>query len=311
MIAPRRSIVVVGSLNVDAVVRVERFPRPGETVIGASHTLYPGGKGGNQACAAARLGGAVEMVGQVGGDAHAAWLRDHLVRDGVDVTAVARDEAVSSGVATIQIDASGQNQIVIVPGANGTLSPERLRSTAADVMAGASIVLLQLEIPLDTVIEAAIAARRAGAVVILDPAPARAIPDALLAACDYVTPNELELAMLVGASHDGSLDAVAGAHALLARGARNVVVKLGAAGAVLVRRDHDTTPFPSFAVDAVDTTAAGDCWNGAFAVALAEGSSADRAGRFACAAAAISVTRAGAQPSLPTRAEVDALLARP
>lgn len=302
-------IVVVGSLNVDSVVTVDRFPRAGETVPGHTHELFPGGKGGNQAAAAAKLTppGTVAMLGQVGGDAHGGWLRDHLVRTGVDVRGLSCDESTSSGTAIIATDAGGQNQIVIVAGANGTFTPARL-DQVADAIAGAAYVLLQLEIPGQTVLEAARRARAAGACVILDPAPAGPLPDGLLQLCDYVTPNEAELTTLTGQGPTHRLTrsaAVDGARRL--RGARQVIVKLGAAGALLVTNDevHEFAPFP---VTPVDTTAAGDCWNGAFAAALLGGQSPLQAGRFACAAAALSVTRAGAQPSMPNRDAVDALL---
>lgn len=311
----RDSIVVIGSLNVDAVVTVDRFPAPGETVFGGSHTLYPGGKGGNQACAAARLAapGWVRMRGQVGGDAHAQWLIARLQDAGVDASGVMRDEAVSSGVAVIATDARGQNQIIVVPGANGTFTPERLGSTDDSRENTAGFCLLQLEIPLTTVAAAAGRARARGATVILDPAPARPLPDELLRCCDYVTPNETELAALVGTAvdaRDGTAVAEA-ARALLGPGrARTVIVKLGSRGALLVPSSGPPLAVPAFPVEPVDTTAAGDCWNGAFAVGLAEGMDEAQAGRFACAAAALSVTRRGAQTSLPSRDEVEALLRR-
>lgn len=304
-------IVVVGSLNADFVVRTRRFPAAGETVAGESFAMFPGGKGANQAFAAARLGGVVSMVGQVGNDAPAEALRMSLASAGADISHVDRDPGVSSGVAVIGIEASGQNRIVIVPGANGTFTPERLERSR-DLIASASIVLLQLEIPLATVAAAASLAHRAGARVILDPAPAAPVPDELLRCADYVTPNETELAVLTGSRPGKGLTRKAAAKragALVARGARKVIVKMGAAGALLVEGARERF-WPARRVKAVDTTAAGDAFNGAFAVALAEGQSEDEAGAFACAAAAVSVTRPGAQPSMPARDEVRRLLAR-
>jgi ribokinase len=306
------SIVVVGSLNADFVLSVERFPAPGETVVGSAFAVFSGGKGANQAYAVARLGGRVHLVGQVGGDAQAGWLTQHLAAGGVDVTHVRRDETVSSGMALITIDAAGQNQIVIVPGANGTFGVDHLRQSR-ELISGSRLLLLQLEIPLETVVAAARIARRGGAMVILDPAPARAIPDSLLRLVDYVTPNETELVALTGgaALRDGELgieEAARRARQLLKRGARCVLVKLGARGALLVAPQAERF-WPAVPVSAVDTTAAGDAFNGAFAFALAEDWPEDEAGRFAVAAAACSVTRKGAQPSMPTCAEVKRLMA--
>jgi ribokinase len=304
-------VVVVGSLNADFVLRVPRAPRPGETVVGSSFAQFPGGKGANQAYAAARLGAEVTMIGQVGGDPFGGWLRDSLAAGGVDVSSVGVDPAAPTGVALISIDESGQNQIVIVPGANGSFTPAALRPHE-DRLRGAGVVLLQLEIPIDTVVRAAEQAREAGAVVILDPAPARAdLPAALLAAADWVTPNETELAILDG--RPGATlsrpEATAAARRLCARGARNVVVKLGADGAlVLADRGAREQLVPAFPVRAVDTTAAGDAFNAAFAVSLTEGRAPADAAAFAAAAAAVSVTRRGAQPSMPTREEALALL---
>jgi ribokinase len=297
-------IVVAGSLNADLTTRVPRFPRAGETLTGDRFETFPGGKGANQAYAAARLGAQVAMVGQVGADGHGAWLKQHLADGGVDVSCVAADPASATGVAVILIDASGQNEIVLAPGANGTFTTDRLRA-AEGLIGSAAFVLLQLEIPLETVEKVAEIARRGGALVILDPAPARDIPDELLAAADYVTPNETELAILTGET--GPMALRDGAAALRARGARTVIVKAGAQGALLIGEAREYF-WPAIAVDAVDTTAAGDAFNAAFAVALTAGQNEDAAGRFATAAAACSVTHAGAQTGMPTRDEVEFLL---
>jgi ribokinase len=303
-------IAVVGSLNADLTVRVPRFPAPGETISGDGFAIVPGGKGANQAAAAGRLGGRVAMIGQVGADAQGALLREALQAAGVDTRLVAVDESAATGVAVITIDAHGENEIILAAGANGTFAPERL-APALGALRSARVVLLQLEIPLATVLRAAAEARSAGAVVILDPAPAIPIPDQLLSLADYVTPNERELAILVGGTPTGDdtpLDAVdAMARTVLARGAARVLVKLGARGARLVAPEMARS-WPARQVHAVDTTAAGDAFNGALAAALTEGASLDQAVRFATTAASISVTRAGAQPSLPTRSEVEAVL---
>jgi ribokinase len=300
-------IVVVGSLNADLIVRVPRFPAPGETISGNGFAIVAGGNGANQAAAAGRLGGRVAMIGQVGADANGTLLRDALNAAGVDTRLVAVDEAAATGVAVITIDAHGENEIVLAAGANGTYAPERL-APALGTLRAARVVLLQLEIPLATVMRAAAEARSAGAVVVLDPAPAVPIPDQLLALADYVTPNERELAILAGGpptADDTPIEDVdAMARAVLGRGAVRVLVKLGARGARLVALDT-VQSWPARQVHAVDTTAAGDAFNGALAVALTENASLDQAVRFATIAASISVTRAGAQPSLPSRAEVE------
>jgi ribokinase len=304
------AIVVVGSLNADFVVRVPRFLSPGETHFGESFATHPGGKGGNQACAAARLGGAVTMIGQVGADLQGTWLREELARSGVDTSQVGVDSSVSSGVALIATDARGENQIVVVPGANGTFTPERL-AAALPCVRRATVVLLQLEVPLATVERAAEEATAGAARVLIDPAPAQPLPDRLLLSATLLTPNETELALLAGATpvRLPSIEQVDGwARVLLDHGARQVLVKLGPRGARLVTRDGART-WPGYVVDAVDTTGAGDAFNGALAVAFAEGVDLDGAVPFACAAGAISVTRAGAQPSMPTRDEVDRFLA--
>jgi ribokinase len=300
-------IVVIGSLNTDFVIRVTRFPVPGETLVAEGYQIFPGGKGANQAYAAAKLGARVAMVGQVGNDAQADWLKANLAAVGVEVGSVLLDPTVPSGSATITINREGQNQIIIVPGANGTFSAERLDSSR-DVLARAGVVLLQLEVPLPTVMAAARLARNAGALVILDPAPAQPLPDELLALADYLTPNETELCLLNSkAPTDLSPpDAALLAGNLLARGARKVLVKMGAQGALLVggKQNHF---WPALPVKAVDSTAAGDAFNAAFAAGFVQGRSEEEAGDFATAAAACSVQRAGAQPSMPAAAEVEGL----
>jgi ribokinase len=313
-----RRITVVGSLNADLVVRTPRAPAAGETVAGIDFSRHPGGKGGNQAVAAARLGSGVttvSLIGRVGNDAEGAFLTAALQADGIDLAGLGRDDQLGTGIAAITVAASGENRIVLVPGANHGLSPGVL-GQHHDVLTSAHMLLLQLEIPLPTVQTAARMGREKHAIVILDPAPARALPASFLRLCDFVTPNETELVHLVapatGAAKPASeltLDeAAAAAGHLLGQGARHVVVKLGARGALLItpERHHH---WPAFPAKVVDTTAAGDAWNGAFAVALAEGQDVLTAGRFANAAAALSVTRPGAQPSMPTRSEVDAQLA--
>jgi ribokinase len=305
-------ITVVGSLNADLVMAVRRFPAPGETVVGHDFAVFPGGKGANQALAAGLLAAGempVRMVGQVGGDTYGGWLRESLSRAGVDVTHVGTDADTPTGLAMVMIDAAAQNQIVVLPGANGSFNPAAL-TRAHGAVAGAAVVLLQLEIPLPTVQTAARIAREAGAIVVLDPAPARSVPEMLLRSVDYLTPNESELSVLTGGAPVDSLrrgDVVARARQLIARGATQVVVKMGRQGALLVT-DSTEQLQAAFAVEAVDTTAAGDAFNAGFAFALARGLGQADSLRYAAATAAVSVTRLGAQPSMPSRSDVEALL---
>ncbi len=288
-------IVVVGSLNMDLAATSARLPGPGETVLGGSYLESPGGKGANQAHAAARLGGEVAMIGCVGDDPHGWRLRESLANAGCDVTGV-RTVAGPTGVALIFVSATGENAIMVAPGANGALTAEDVQAAALD---GASHVLLQLESPIDAVLAAARAAKAAGAVVILDPAPAIAsLPAELLGCVDILTPNEMEGAQLSGHARPTA----EAARALQRLGPRAVILKLGARGCLIAT--DETTLVPAPRVDAVDTTAAGDVFNGALAVALSEGTALIPAAEFAVRAAAISVTRRGAQASAPTREEV-------
>jgi ribokinase len=297
--------VVVGSLNADLVVRTPRFPASGETVTGTDFAVYPGGKGANQAVAAARLGGRVAMIGRLGRDDQGRTLRSSLAAAGVDAGAVLDDESAATGVAVITIDGSGQNQIVLAPGANARLSPAHVEQERA-LIEGAAVLLLQLEVSPDTVAAAARIARASGVRVILDPAPARPEASSLLPLVDFVTPNETELRVLAGAGGGPTTheEAISLLRMLLAQGAGTAIAKLGTAGALAVSASEQQV-WPAHEVEAVDTTAAGDAWNGAFAVALAEGRPLREAGAFASAAAAIAVTRAGAQPSLASRDEVE------
>ena len=297
-----KKILVVGSANMDLVVAAERAPAPGETVLGGVFATYPGGKGANQAVAAARCGGAVAMLGRVGDDAFGAALRAGLEDAGVDVSGLASVDA-PSGVALIVTTAEGGNSIVVAPGANARLDAA---AVAAADFAGVAYLLAQLETPLDGVIRAAEIARAQGAVFMLDPAPAQPLPSDLLGLVDWLTPNETEARSLLGL--DEPLDPFAAALALRSLGPRGVVIKLGGQGAVLLEPGGAPRLIPPFPVDVVDTTAAGDAFNGAFAVALSEGAGPAKAAEFASAAAALSVTRRGAQPSMAPRVEIDGFL---
>lgn len=308
----KSTLVVVGSLNMDFVVQVEHLPAAGETVLGRDFLMLPGGKGANQACAAGRLSPdslGVRMIGRVGYDVFADHLKASLSAAGVDVQAVHATRSQPTGVALIWVDRRGQNSIVVASGANMELRAADVEAMRA-VFHGARIALFQLENPLDTVERALALARSEGLQTVLDPAPARALPAALLANVDILTPNEVEALMLLGrpVSRVALDDAPALAEALHQLGPKTIVLKLGDQGCYFSSGGRGTH-FPAFAVKAVDTTAAGDTFNAALAVALAEGRSIDEAIPFANAAASISVTRLGAQASAPTRSEVDQFLA--
>ena len=298
------NVTVVGSLNMDLVVKAPRLPAVGETVTKGTFGTFPGGKGANQAVAAARLGARVGMVGAIGKDAFGSQLRDGLRRDGVDVSHVIEIDDAPSGVALITVGSQGQNTIVVAPGANWRMTTAHV-DAAADLIARSQILLIQLEIPIETVTRAAEIASSAKVRVVLDPAPApeSPLPDRLVRLVDFINPNEVEAKALTGTNVADERGARDTAERLLAMGCRSVVLKLGARGAFVA--DGDTrAAVPGIHVDAVDTTAAGDAFAGALAVALGEGRPVMEAVRFANVAGAISVTRMGAQPSMPRRAEV-------
>ncbi|HEX4165115.1 MAG TPA: ribokinase [Bryobacteraceae bacterium] len=306
--ASQPPIVVIGSLNADLVQRVSRLPRPGETITGSELVIVPGGKGANQAYAAARLGGDVHMIGQVGEDAFGPALIHHLAAAGVDTSGI-QNCSTATGTAVILVLPNGENVIIIAPGANGKLSPDLATDRLAVIERG-SIVLLQLEIPLETIEVCLATARERGAITILDPAPAQVLSPTLLAMVDYLTPNQTEAAFLLKAEREASSpqEAEDAARKLLLQGPSNVILKLGELGVVIA----DTAAcahVPGFSVKAVDSTAAGDTFNGALAFALSHNTPLLEAARFANAAAAISVTRHGAQSSIPDLSEVRSLLA--
>ena len=288
----------------DLVTRAPRLPRGGETLIGESFCTIPGGKGANQAVAAARLGAKVSMVGCVGSDAYGQQLRGALLAEGIDCQSVSV-VAGSSGVALIVVDDNSQNAIVIVAGANGVLTPDVL-DRFDEVLRGADVIICQLEVPDATVGHALKRGRELGKTVILNPAPAsRPLPADWYACIDYLIPNESEAAVLSGLAVDSLETAEAAATQLLAAGAGKVIVTLGAQG-LMFANGASFQHFPARLVKAVDTAAAGDAFVGGFAAALADGKSEVEAIRFGQVAAALSVTRAGAQPSIPTLLEVQA-----
>jgi ribokinase len=296
-------ILVVGSLNADLVVRAPRFPQPGETISGDDLQVIPGGKGANQAVAAARLGANVSMLGRVGKDNFGDFLLNNLKSNNVDSQLVQRDDA-STGTATIIVDANGQNSIVLSAGANGKASPADIESAS---FFHHKLLLLQLEIPTLTVLSAAQRAKENNVHVILNPAPAKEIPDELIELSDFLIPNETELSLLTGLDVNDIPSAEKAARALLQRGAKHVIVTLGNKGA-LIADNAQATHVETFKVNVVDTTAAGDAFIGGFATALLQNKSLEEAVRYGCACGALATTKFGAQPSLPTKEEVDNFL---
>lgn len=298
-------IVVVGSLNMDLVVRIPKIPRPGETLLGGVFKTFPGGKGANQAVAAARMGAHVIMIGCVGNDAFGQEMCTTLAREGIVTTHILVHPDEATGVALIQVDAQGQNSIAVASGAN-------FRLTSADVEKAMQTIgefdalLMPLETPLATIYTAARIASLKGAKVLLNPAPAQVLKKDLLELVDVLLPNEYEVGLLADMQIQSSSDTYSAANKLLSMGSKNLIVTMGSQGALLFNKKmNQGMTIPAFQVQTIDTTAAGDCFVGALAVGICEGKSLPVAAEFASAAAAISVTRVGAQPSLPRREEVE------
>jgi ribokinase len=294
-------ILVVGSLNADLVVQAPHFPQPGETISGGDLQIIPGGKGANQAVAAARQGPSVAMVGCVGNDSFGSELINNLKQNNVDASYVQIDPQSATGTAVIVVDANGQNSIVLSPGGNGKVSPVDVANIP---FSDHKLLLLQLEIPVEAVLSATKRARESGLRVLLNPAPAYSLPDELIALPDYILPNETELSLLTNQPVNDVSSAEKAARSLLERGAQNVIVTLGANGALIVTGTL-VIHLDTYKVDVVDTTAAGDAFIGGFASALLQNKSLEDAVHYGCACGALAATKFGAQPSLPTREEVE------
>ncbi|MBC7287095.1 MAG: ribokinase [Armatimonadetes bacterium] len=298
--------IVLGSANMDLVVQSPRMPVAGETVLGGRFQKVRGGKGANQAVACARLGAETWMLARVGTDAFGDELVAGLRSDGVNVDLIVRDPDEPSGVAFIVVDASGQNSIVVAPGANMRLSPEDLERVVS--WAAFDVLLMQLEVPTSTVLEASRKASEAGVLTVLDAGPPQPVPKELLGAVDVLSPNETEARAILGLPADAPLVPDEAAQRLLELGAKAVVLKLGADGALLATADG-LWRVPAFRVEPVDTTGAGDAFTAALAISLAEGRPLQDAARFACAAGALACTVFGAAPSMPSREAVERMLA--
>jgi ribokinase len=303
-----KKILVLGSFVADAAFRAARLPAWGETLMGSGFALGPGGKGSNQAVAAARAGAEVQMLSRLGDDAFGRLARDTWAADGIDASLV-ENCATPTGAAAILIDeAKGENAIIVVPGACFTLTPKDVEA-AGDAIRAAGVLLTQLELPLETVECGMRVAREAGVRTILNPAPAQALIDAMLGLADFLIPNESEAALLTGLPVENAAQAEQAARVLQGRGARCVIVTLGAQGALVCAEDAEAVLVNAFSAGPVlETTGAGDAFCGGFAAALSEGRPVLEAARFGCATAGISVTRAGTAPSMPKRAEIEEML---
>jgi ribokinase len=297
-----KSILVVGSSNTDMVIKTNHFPAPGETILGGEFFLFPGGKGANQAIAASRLSGNVSFIAKVGNDIFGEQALQQFKKERINTEFIVSDREHPSGVALITVDSKGENTIVVAQGSNGALSAEDVQKAEAEFKR-ADVVLIQLEIPMETVVHAVRLAKDNGKKVILNPAPAQHLPDSVLKELFVITPNESEAELLLGVKITDSKSVQAAAKKLYRKGVTHVVITLGAEGAYIFNADGGRL-IPSTKVSPVDTTAAGDVFNGALAVAIAENKSLDEAVEFANRAAAISVTRMGAQSSAPFREEI-------
>ncbi|PZD97342.1 ribokinase [Paenibacillus sambharensis] len=298
-------IVVIGSINMDIVVETGRYPQVGETLLGERVRFIPGGKGANQAVAAARLGADTSMIGAVGGDTFGRQMLDSLMHNGVNVSGVKQTSEAATGIASIYV-AQGDNSIIVVPGANHTLSPEDIERHT-HLLAEADIVLLQLEIPIPVVQYAARRAKEYGKTVILNPAPAQPLPDELFACIDYFTPNRTELTSYAGLKAEAG-QLMEGMLSMKLKGAGQVITTLSSEGSAFLDPAGKVKLIPAHQVPVVDTTGAGDCYNAALAVAIAKGCRLEEAIRYAALASALAVTKFGAQEGMPTSEEVDSFL---
>jgi ribokinase len=298
-----KEIVVIGSLNMDMVVRVQRRPDKGETVLGQDFMMSPGGKGANQAYSASKLGGHVTMIGCLGDDVFAETLKEKLLEGGVDTNEIIVTDKAKSGTAFISIDQDGDNSIIVAPGANQELTTSFIKEKE-EVIKHAKLLILQLEIPIESVLEAVLIARKHNVPVLLDPAPVCELPDELLRNIDYITPNQVEIYHLTGIEVTDVKSAQVAAIKLIEKGVKTVFAKMGEKGVAVINSNR-TSYVEGYKVNVVDTTAAGDSFAGAVGLALVKGMDEWEAAHFGNAVGALTVTRPGAQASIPTREEVD------
>jgi len=299
----KEGVLVVGSVNMDLVVTASRFPEPGETIFGKKFQMFPGGKGANQAVCSAKLGMKTSFIGKFGDDQFCKQLRESMQKDGVDLDQIFTDNIESTGTAFIIVTEDGQNEIVVISGSNMKLLPSDI--TKKEYMFhNYKVVLAQLEIPVESVLRTAKLAKQSGAVFILNPAPARELPDELFSYIDFLTPNEIELELLSGIKISKEESLKKAAYVLLHKGVRNVIITMGSSGAYLINMTEEVK-FPARKVKVIDTTAAGDAFNGAFAFSIANGKNLHDAVKFANLVASVSVTRMGAQSSMPVPEEIN------
>jgi ribokinase len=301
-----KKICVIGSINMDLVASVERFPKPGETITGKAFGNYPGGKGANQVVAAGRLGGDVRIIGKVGDDIYGhqylSIFEDNFVKsDGVGV-----EQGISTGIAVIEVDASGENHIIVIPGTNGLVDKQYI-DKQYEYINECDIFLFQLEIPLDTVLYAMKRLKENDKTVILDPAPAKVLPDEIYKYVDFITPNETEIQILTGATIEDENGLKQAADLLLNKGVNTVIAKVGKMGAYVINK-NEIKHVPGYKVNAVDTTAAGDSFNGGFAFSLSVGNNIEQSVKFANAVAALSTTAMGAHGAMPTFNQVQSFI---
>lgn len=301
-----KKIVVIGSSNTDMIIKSERIPQPGETIIGGKFTTAAGGKGANQAVAAVRAGGDVTFIGRIGTDILGDNAVNGFVKDGLNVSNIIRDNEEPSGVALIFVDEKGENSIAVAPGSNAKLSPKDIKNNQS-VITGADLLLMQLEVPIEAIESAAELAFKSKIKIILNPAPARPLSNGLLEKISIITPNETEAEILTGITVNNESDAERAAKVLIEKGVDTVIITLGSRGAFIFNSEYKEL-VPSYKVKAVDTTAAGDVFNGALTVALSEDKNLKDAVLFANAAAALSVTKLGAQPSAPYKKDIISIL---
>jgi ribokinase len=301
-----KKIAVIGSINMDLITTVNRLPQPGETITGNSFGNFPGGKGANQAVAAGKLGGNISMIGKLGNDSIAGEYMKVFQSSSVNTEGVVLEKEIHSGIALIEVDTNGENRIIVVPGANGLVDGKLIDDKFREID-DSDIILLQLEIPLDTVEYVLEKVKGKGKIIILDPAPAQKLKDEVYKHIDFITPNETEIKLLTGKEINSQEDLISAAEILLNKGVKNVIAKAGSKGAFIIN-SQGIEEVKGFKVKTIDTTAAGDTFNGALAYALSNDNTIKESVTFACAAAAISTTGLGAQGAMPTVKEVNELV---